>query len=148
MVVFMETMCATAFGELVLEPAPVQGTLREPIIERSPAGGVSATYHWEAPAGHTFLYLNFTSFPSEGLAVARSNVDSDDIRGQGDALWAFLDSRLQEFSDQGLLGNDPCPIVHEVVPNDYSRRLPAADPRYIESDDRTKYYGFYLPNQA
>jgi len=125
----------------------ILGTLKEPFVQPLLGGnGISATYHWETKdQRHTFLHLIISKRPDKRFGIARTNIDSEEVKGQGDALWTFLRKKIQEYSNRGLTGNDPFPIIHEVRANKHSVRLPSSDSRYIQSDDRMTFYGLYLP---
>lgn len=98
------------------------------------------SYHWETPDDkHTYLHLTPRKSPDEPFAIAHANMDSEDIRGQGDALWSFLSTQLQDVSNRGNFT-----VYHDVDTNNYSRRLPEADPRYEEVGEN-KYRGAYNP---
>lgn len=129
---------------------PVLGSLREPVIEPLAfSQGIFATYHWETEDGaHTFLYLTLSMDPDRGFAIARTNIDSEEVKGQGDALWGYIGATLQDFSNRGFLGLSPCPIIHEVTPNEHSQRLPISDPGYTPTPDGMKFRGLFLPEIA
>jgi hypothetical protein len=123
-------------------PEQIEGTLQEPLtVPLGNGEGFLITYHWESEEGeHTFLHLTVRHHPGSPFAIARSNIDSEEIRGQGDALWTFLGNSLQEMSTTQDMN-----IVHEVHANEHSLRLPAEDPRYHPSPDGTAFLGIYSP---
>jgi hypothetical protein len=139
---FSEIVSHTAAHEAILgRPPEIEGILQEPRI--CPAGpvGLSISYHWEtADNRHTYLHLLLNKSPDDQFGLARANIDSEDIRGQGGALWVFLGDQLQALSDRSNF-----PIIHRVKPNDYSRHFPEADPRYVQASER-EFYGVYTPN--
>jgi hypothetical protein len=118
----------------------IAGVLREPIVQSIGPDQLSVNYHWETPDDkHTYLHLLLRKSPDDPFGVAHANIDSSDVKGQGDALWDFLGDQLQDVSDRGHF-----PVYHDVNANDYSRRLPEADPRYVRIDEN-RYRGVFTP---
>lgn len=120
----------------------IAGTLHEPLVRRLSTGdGEQITYHWGTEDNrHTYVHLTLRRHPNQPVELATTNVDSEDVKGQGNALWTFVGDTLQARSDERGVG-----IIHEVHPNDYSRRLPEADPRYITLDEGQTFLGLYVP---
>jgi hypothetical protein len=120
----------------------IAGTLKTPLVRELATGdGEQVTYHWATEDGrHTFAYLTFRRAPDHAAEMASSNIDSEDVRGQGNALWNFVGNAIQ-----GRSNDQAIPIIHEVKPNDYSRRLPESDPRYVTVDNGQTYLGLYRP---
>lgn len=125
-----------------IQATEIAGTLRDPLVRPLSTGdGEQITYHWATEDNrHTFLYASFRRDPSHAVELASTNVDSEDVRGQGDAIWSFLGRTLQDRSNKTGVR-----IIHEVHPNGYSRRLPEADPRYLTLDQGQTFLGLYEP---
>lgn len=122
------------------EVPQIEGVLREPILQPIGDDQLSISYHWEASDDrHTYLNLLLRKSPDDPYGVVHTNIDSEDIKGQGDALWTFIGDQVQKLSNQGNFV-----IRDEVDVNDYSRRLPATDPRYVQVAEN-KYVGVYTP---
>lgn len=125
----------------------VAGKLRTPItMPLAWSEGIQTTYHWEAEDDRSiFVHLKLAKVDGSDFYVARTNIDSAEVRGQGEALWSFIGATLQEYSDAGVGKSGPTPIIHAVHANEYSQRLPETDPRYTPTVDDYTYQGIYLP---
>jgi hypothetical protein len=118
----------------------IAGVLREPLVLPNGPDQLNISYHWETDDDrHTYLYIHLHKLPEEQFVVARVNIDSEEIKGQGDALWTFIGEQLQAVSDRGNLT-----VYDEIDTNPYSRRFPENDPKYVKVDE-DKYVGTYTP---
>jgi hypothetical protein len=72
---------------------------------------------------------------------AKTNLDSEEVRGQGKYLWNFLISQLNHFSLYGYEKMDPNPLLHEVSPNKYSKKLVTSSLGYKRKG--RKYFKLY-----
>jgi len=108
------------------------------------------TYLWDTgDKRNVFLYLTLTPKQSDqngSYLIARANLDSSDIKGQGVHLWQFLKSQLKSISHKGIKDVPPVPVLHEVRPNIYSRKIIEQDTDYIRKGDL--FYCLYSPQTA
>jgi len=57
------------------------------------------------------------------MYLVQSNIDSSEVKGQGDKLWYFMTKKITQISQSGILDKEILPILHEVHPNEYSLGL-------------------------
>lgn len=109
------------------------------------------TYMWETPNNDKkiFLYLTLNlsqSNQNEYYFKAGANLDSSDIKGQGNYLWGFLKSQLNLIAQNGINDVPPIPVLHEVHPNKFSLKIVEKDPDYVKKDNL--FYHLYNPQTA
>jgi|GEM_PF-5602254 len=122
------------------EPPEVAGTLGEPVVQQLSPDQLLVNYNWRTLNDkNIYLHLVLQKSPDSKVGVAHTNFDSEEVRGQGSALWRFAGSQLQAMSDQGNF-----PIIHEVDTHEFSRHLPMSDPRYHQVTEN-QFRGVFEP---
>jgi hypothetical protein len=58
-----------------------------------------------------------------------------------------LCTQIQDVANDGVMGKDPLPVLHEVQPNGHSDYLVKEDPRYKFLKANGHYYGGYQPEE-
>jgi len=102
------------------------------------------SYHWTNEQNqHTFLYLNFTkkTLADGQIFLVQSNVDSSEVKGQGQQLWLFMVDKIDQIAKKGINNQPPLPIVLEIHPNQYSRHLVESQANFHKKGDT--YYGLF-----
>lgn len=107
-------------------------------------GGYNVSFHWELSDGRNiFLYafLN-VEYDEKGkpFIKAKSNLSSEEVRGQGKYLWEYLTSFLSTVAKSGYKKIPPLPVVHIAMPNTHSMYLVKSDGYQKKDDYFTKMY--------
>jgi hypothetical protein len=117
--------------------------------------GATYSFHWETDDGRNiYLYITLAlkkvNLPESNeetpILMAHVNFDSEEVKKQGSFLRDFCDRQLSIFSLQAIFTAEPCPIICEVVTNQYSQRLFQENKHYTFLNG--KYYAFYVDGEV
>lgn len=102
------------------------------------SSGYNLFYHWKLPDNRDiFLYIFLNEKVDENgnsYIEAKSNLDSQDVRGQGRHLWNFLLKTLSYIAKHGYKGLASQPVQHIANPNEFALEIVKNSPGYTEKN--------------
>lgn len=100
--------------------------------------GYNLSYHWQLQDGRSiylYIFLNIME-NNEGQTyiLAKTNLDSEEVRGQGLYLWNFLQRKLTEISHAGYKQISKQTLLHIAKPNEYAEKIVRSTKGYTEKE--------------
>lgn len=115
------------------------------IVDQMKSDACSITFRWELPdKRNIFLYIFLSiklDHSGRKFILAKTNMDSSSVKGQGKHLWHFLLATLEYISQNGYKNLRPHPLLHEVLPNAYALHLVENSEGYVFKNG--SYYKLY-----
>lgn len=110
--------------------------IKPKVSDKKKPGAYNISYHWALEDGrHIFLYVFFSlklDSDNKPYLLAKTNIDSEDVRGQGAHIIKFLTNELMKINQKGYKSMNAMRIIHMAQPNEHAEKYFVDNPDYEE----------------